>query len=270
MVEPEIIYNWFDIVLDKYQHAHIEKEEAEYIREFIQNRPDLYLALFKIWLSKIKDNDKKRHYYYFQHRILDITPPEIFFPQLLDLAKLETDDTISEFLFTTTVVIFVYNINIENPQLFLEQILDFVEKNPRFQKQWDLLKAQEIPEWKKEDFIRKQKRLRESKEQKKERIKILTSQLESIASGKDFHNLDYGARIWFKLFYDLKETDNPYERLVNATNEKIAESIEEGFEKILLSEEQYSLVDITRTHQEKKRYHGSYGEIGRASCRERV
>lgn len=258
---PAQIYAWLGIYMDRNHDAHLDTEDAGYIRSYLETRPDLYVELFRYWLDQtVPDAERNYWFHYtwsFSERMLRVTQPKDFPKTLLTWAALETDAEKSAFLFEEAVDL-AMNRDPGEYGVGLEELCEFVELNPRFEEIWERKRTRPIPEWKTEQALKSQQHRAEREQAHARDIRILSSRLDDLRNGKDLQNLDCGAHWWFGLTYDSRDVDEPIERIRRRTNQVIAEALTEGFEALLKSNRPQTPSDITKLNCKGRRYFGSY------------
>ncbi|MCH7692857.1 MAG: hypothetical protein IID50_05375 [Proteobacteria bacterium] len=263
---PDQIYAWLGIYMDRYHTAHLNKEDADIIRAYFEAHPELYVGLFRHWLSQTAPDGK--HDYGFHHidfraRMLLASPPLNFPETLLTWAAAETDSDKAEFLFEEAVEMVMWG-NLGAFSVSLDHLFDYVEAHPVFAEIWERKRTTAVPEWRWEQARRAQNHRKEREGKRANVVNILTSRLEDLRTGKDLRNLDFGANIFFGLSYEARNEDEPVERIRRQTNDEITEAIIEGFEALLKTDNPHAPSDIVNLDCKSRRYWASFAVLAGA------
>ncbi|RJQ44554.1 MAG: hypothetical protein C4538_09990 [Nitrospiraceae bacterium] len=86
-----------------------------------------------------------------------------------------------------------------------------------------------IAKWKKDQWKREKKEKRKYSVRRAQNVAYFTPRLTTIREGKEEHILGWAAMVYLGLFYDIKDIPDARERLVNETNEEIADALIQGF-----------------------------------------
>lgn len=261
---PEQMYNWLGLAVDKHFHPKLDRNDVAPIQSHIQNRPELYMDMFRFWLgSPTKDGNWWWAYQGFQNRLLMVDSPSDFPQQLLGLAQLEQGSIKGEFLFTLATRL-ILDPNSISPPAWLDELFAFVESNPVFQGLWVILRVSNIDDWRWEDIRRKKEGSTKRSEEQEANIEILMKQLEGLRNGDAIQNLNHASKIWFKMFTNIDDTENPVERLRIETNDEITLAVLSGFKCLINNVEQHTPDEITKLEHESRCFWEAYPTLAGA------
>lgn len=232
---PDQIYAWLGIYIDRHRTAYLDKEDADIIRAYFETHPKLYVGLFRHWLGQTVPDEKHNyrfHHTSFHYRTLLASPPFDFPQTLLTWAAEETDSDKAEFLFEE-VVNMTMGGDLGAFSVSLDDLFDYVEAHPLFADTLERNRTTTVSDWQWEEARRNQNIRKGEEGVRAHNVEILSPRLEEVRTGKDLHNVDWGAQNWFGLTYAGRLEDEPIERIRRQSNYEIAEAITEGFEALL-------------------------------------
>jgi hypothetical protein len=230
---PEQIYKWLGIYMDRRHTVHLDKDDSDVIRDYLNTHSQLYVNLFRHWLDQTApdiEHGYRFHHYDFRSRVLDALPPINFPETLLTWAAAETVSDRAEFLFEEAVDLIMRG-DVGAFSVSFESLFDYVETHPDFAKLW---------EQKRPAIDQSTQDYRKGREVKHtHNVNILTGRIEILRTGKDIKNLKFWAKIWFH-----QGGKSPLECLRQETNGEIASAMVEGFEALLRMDRPHTPTDI--------------------------
>ena len=90
-------------------------------------------------------------------------------------------------------------------------------------------KSCKIEKWRKDQWKRREKESHKHSNSRAQNIAFLTSRLTTIREGREEQALVWGSKVYQGFFYDVENISDARERLVSVTNDKIADTLVQGF-----------------------------------------
>ncbi|MCR4376523.1 MAG: hypothetical protein NUV50_00320 [Rhodospirillales bacterium] len=251
------IYDWLGLYLDKHGHAQLDKEHAQFIKAYIEERK-LYKALFRHWFAHAEPSkDGSWSAYKFGYRVLHADQPKDFCITLLTMAEGETIQSKADMLFTEASSM-VVRAEPRSLPVALEDLFDFVDQNSRFQTTLEIMLRCNLFD-RYFEYKQNEHKHRDGRVAKRTaNVTILIEQLDALREGRSIQNLDLGARYWFGYSNEADRDNPPFERISKSTNEKIASAMVSGFEILLNSADQHTPLDIAKLNARSRRYHVTF------------
>lgn len=246
------LYDWLGKALDQYKHPVADHEETEAIQNWLNSHPTVVQGLFRHWLSVTPFERPRLEIHDFWQRLYSIAPPEGFHRWLLQMAELETDPGRAEFLFQEAVQGSTCLRRKDSPTL--DELFDYVIRNPRFHDSLHTELCWKIPSWRQEDAQRRRKRQQQDETQRVIRIRQLSEQIEAIRAGVATNALVYLAQAYFGLFNEIDREPPPRDRLIAFTTPEIAAAALDGFVAVLRRTDIPSPSMISELEAEGKQY----------------
>lgn len=117
----------------------------------------------------------------------------------------------------------------------------------------------DIEEWRLEDAAQRKRRAEERKVRRGQNIEHATQYLREIEAGSAVGILEHYARIWLGLFSDVSSEISPKERLTQEGGNELADSIIEGFKRVVHSESYFQNPrDIAESAAKNTQYYRAY------------
>lgn len=260
---PAQLYRWMGIYMDRHNTAHVDSDDVKEIREYIEDYPALYVALFRHWFDHeipCDDNNIGYHHYAFDARMLGAQAPSDFPTTLLSWAATEHQEKRREFLFETAVS-YVFRHEAGHYEVNIDYLERFCRDYPQFTAVWDKNRVTQIPDWRHENAVRASERDRERMVRRGRDIEILSSQIQVLKTGANVVNLDFAANKYFKA---VSNGLDPFVKLKQDLNGEISDAIFQGFQTLLHKDTPHSPSQIAHLRHEDKRYFEAYPVLAAA------
>ena len=250
------IYAWLGIYMDKYHTSHLDRKDADFIRDYFETHPELYMNLFRHWLEQAKPHEKHGYNFPFSdffHRMLYAAPPRRFPEKLLKWVTEETDWEKAQFLFEKAADTIICG-DLAAFSISFDDLFDYVEAHPAFTESFEGKRTSFVPDWKWQHARDKLKSRQKKNAKRATDIEILSPRLEALRTGRDLANLEWGAMNWLGLHISAENEKGPSERLQQQTNDQISEAFTRGFENLLKKDCPKTPSEIVKNYRKERRY----------------
>ncbi len=253
------IYSWLDICLVRNEDLILNQNYLGYIRNYILERPKLYIGLFDHWIEIIKPKKATKQFYHERHGIFiqltaNIYPPTEFIKHLLCKSNLEKSEVKREFMFSLAFK-YACGDHENNNDINIELFYNFVKNNPKFKKCWDCIKSEEISASSMNNSKKVKDREAMGKAKNIENLNILTNQIDSLKNGSSLHNLNSGAKKYINQNIFDSTDCTVFEYLQHEFGDDIANAMLDGFLSLLKINEPISVIDIATVYSNGKEYY---------------
>lgn len=209
-VGDDRLFAWLGIGADDDESLHRE-DDAREIARWIEDRPERYKGLLALCYRKCEGHKEPNYCVHVEKaRLHEATPPDDLGRWHLDQASATSDETIARLHLDEALAAISYHRS--DRGLSLELIEDWATEHPEHQEWLRSRLVWEIPAWRTEQASRKQVRLQQLQDRRRDTTIRLSDHLASIRSGAAnpalLHQL---AAVWMNLYVDTRG-NSPAER----------------------------------------------------------
>lgn len=255
MITAEQMHRWLGIGVTADGHQILQGRDAEEVRNFLIEHPDLVRRMIKLWLPKAipEDMNLLGSWFRFRQRLLGVALPPGYGWDALELAATEEDWTKAEFLFSLANAVSAERVG-DDGEPAIDDLFRFVGRNSRFSETLDRLMTWEVADWRWEQARHHRERTQEKARRRAETLADLSPRLPAIEAGTDLGALVFLARIWFAMFSDIDREAPPWQRLIDMVGEDLAGAAVSGFLAVLRQEDLPSPTSVAETQNDKKEW----------------
>ncbi|MCX5735625.1 MAG: hypothetical protein NTW68_15070, partial [candidate division NC10 bacterium] len=251
-VEPAVVYDWLGKTVDHHGEPIPDREDSGPIREWLDGHPSLIQQLFSYWVATTPFTSPAREEHHFWRRLYGAKPPDGFPRWLCDLALAESRPHVAHFLFRLSVQF--STIHNRGDGLTLDELFALAERNPAFRSDLDAELAWEIPDWRIEEALAREKRARNAEERRRRNVDTLQSNIAGIQTGSAVGLLRFLAQLYFGLSINVDRDLEPEDRLAAETSVGVAAIAREGFLSVLQLSSIPTPRQIAETHYQAKEH----------------
>lgn len=230
-ISDEQLFAWLAIGADKYGESRREKEHQEAIANWLSKRPERYKAVVALCYKQCESAEHVRPCIYAQeHRLHGATVPEDFgLWHLEQVSATANDDLAESHLFEAVVRSLMLQQGCTG--LTLETIEAWAKANPD-RKHWlDSMLAWEIPDWRKDDAVRKKTHQITRETQRRKKTTQVLEHFSAIRNGSAMPGILYElAGVWMDHYSDTRG-ETPAERFDSYCDhgDEVLKAAEAGF-----------------------------------------
>jgi len=255
-VEPERLYEWLRVSLNKYCHPHTSSEAyTKRIRTWLELHPEIQKTIISIGLERCAGEE---NFGYCMHkvrgRLFQAPLPEDFGQWCLDTIQIAYNDNVARYLLQEAVGTICYQRG--NAGLSLEIIEDTLEPEPKHKTWLNEMLVCNVEQEMREHLVQQERRKAEDHQRKQEWLQHVKSNEIALRKGQAhpglLHNL---ATAYFGLFID-SEGDTPIDRIRNFLdhNERLVQAVFEGIRSTLIRDDIPCVTDIIKLEAEGQTY----------------
>lgn len=230
VIPDERLFAWLAIGADKYGESRREKEDQQAIANWLSVRPERYEAVVALCYKQCESAEHVRSCIYAQeHRLHGARVPDDFGLWHLEQASITTNDDLAEsHLFEAVRSLIIQNGCVG---LSLEKIEAWAEANPERRYWLDSMLASEIPDWRKDEAVRKKTRQITRETQRQEKTAQVFEHFSAIRNGSAAPGILYElAGVWMNHYSDTRG-ETPGERFDSYCEhgDEVLKAAEAGF-----------------------------------------